>query len=266
MIRILFAHVEGPSEALLRTRRQLRRGVHGQLRTIPHCHSGMRFHRRLVLIGRGVGCIDLDGSAGEGRVKITYGTVGWIGAADAARIDRRRTRRAQIIRASEGRIANVHPGSSRCRLLKRVGNDKGDGKPEIRDVIVIERRHRACEAIRQINRTKRMLRRRIVLVQHEPHARRILRILHVHRGDAAFGERGRNDDAVKGGALRSVFVCIGRLTRYLEAAVDTIEGESDRIGESACSHCRVPQMVPVTSAKAARSVRRASGILKSLWP
>ena len=263
---IFFWDVERAGEALLRADRQLRRRVHGQLRAVPHRHRRLRLHRRLMLIGRGIGRVDFDGSVGEGRIEVTDRTIGRLAAVDRALFDGGGTSSVQIPSAASGRIANAHRRRSCGRLLKRVGNDKGDGKAEIRHVIVVKRRHGAREAVRQIDRTKRMLRRRIVLGQHEPHARRFLCILHIHRSDATFADRGGNNDAVEGGALRSVFVRVLRLAGHLEATIDTIEGKSDWTGEIAYSHCRAPQMVPVTSAKAARSVRRASGILKLLWP
>jgi hypothetical protein len=187
-------------------------------------------------------------------------------AVDAARIDGSGTSRVQIISAAHGRIVDAHHRGRRGGLLKRIGDDKGHGKTEIRHVLVVERRHRAREAVRQIDRAERVLRRRIVLGEHKPYARRTLRVAHIHRGDAAPGNRRGNDDAVEGGALRRIFVGIRRLARHLEAAIDAVEGKPDRIGEFGFSHGRFPQMVPVASAKVARNVRRASGILKSLWP
>jgi hypothetical protein len=63
---------------------------------------------RLILIGRGVGRVDLHRGGGEGAVEIANGAVGRLAAVDRAVIGGGGTSRAQIIRAPDGRIANAH--------------------------------------------------------------------------------------------------------------------------------------------------------------
>jgi hypothetical protein len=172
----------------------------------------------------------------------------------------------QIINAAPRRIADAHHSGSRGGLLERICDDEGNGNTEIRHVVIVECWHGARETVRQIDRAERMLGRCIVLGEHKPHARCIAGVIHVHRGDAALADRRGNDDAVERVPQRRIFVGIGGLARHLQAAIDAIEGKPDRSGQIALSHGPCPQMVPVTSAKAARSVRRASRSLKSLWP
>ena len=226
---IRLGDVECAGEALLWACGQLRRRVHRQLRAVPHGHGRMRLHRRLMLIGRGVGRVDLHRGIGEGTIEIADRTVGRIAAADAARIDGGRTGRVQIITARHGRIADADHRGSRSGLLERICDDEGDGKTEIRYVIVIEGRDGARKAVRQIDRAKRVLRRRIIFGENQPYSRRPLCIPHIYGSYAALGDGGGNDDAIEGGTLRRVLVGIGRLARDFQAAIDAIEGKADRI-------------------------------------
>jgi hypothetical protein len=190
----------------------------------------MRLHRRLVLVGRDVVRIDLHRRIGEGGVEIADGAIGRLGGAELAGIDRCRGRLMQIVFALRWRIVNAHQSRGTRRLLERIGDDEGDGETEERHDVVVQRGHRARKAVRQIDRAEGMLRRRVVLGQHQAHAGRMLCLLHVHRGDAASADRRRNDNAVERRALRRVFVGIGRLAGDLQAAIDAIERKADRVG------------------------------------
>ena len=161
---------------------------------------------------------------------------------------------------------DAHHRGGRGSLLERIGDHEGDRKSEVGHIVVVERGHGTREAVRQIDRAKRMLRRGVVLGENKAYARRTLGIADIHCGDAASGDRRGHDDAVERSAVGRVFVGIGRLACHFQAAIDAIERKPDRSVKFAFSHGCFPQMVPVASPKTARSVRRASGILKSLWP
>ena len=194
-----------------------------------------------------IGRVDLDRRICEGLFEFADRTVGWHTDAsagrltldaDAARIDGGGTCCMQIITAVHRLIADLHHSGGRGRPLERIGDDEGDRKTEIWHVVVVERRHRAGKTVWQTDRAKRLLRRCIVLREHQAHARCILRLLNIHRGDTALADGCGCDDTVQGGALRRVFVGIGRLARHFQRAVDAIDRKSDRIGEFTLSHGR----------------------------
>ena len=154
---ILLTDVEGVRQAFLRACRQLRRGVHGELRAVPHRHGRVQLYGRLILIWRGVRQIDLNWGVGERAVEITDRTVGRIAVADLARIDGGGTSRVQIISAAPWRIVDAHHSGSRGGLLECICDDEGNGKTEIRHVVIVECWHGARETVRQIDRAERML-------------------------------------------------------------------------------------------------------------
>src|ERR1700756_882326 len=126
----------------------------------------MRLHWRLILIRRGVGHVDLHRSAGEGGVEIAdravrrrlYGVV----RTAIAGIDGGSGRGVQIEIALRWRIVDAYHRGGAGRLFERICDDEGNGKAEIRHLVVVERWHRARKAVRQVDGAKWMLRRRIV--------------------------------------------------------------------------------------------------------
>src|SRR5262249_50059290 len=93
-----------------------------------------------------------------------------------------------------------------------------------------------------------------------------LRIAHVHADDAALADRRGHDETVGGLALCRVFVRVRGPAGHLQRTVDAVERATDWPGEIALRHRRSPYVRPAACVSVARSVRRASGILKSLWP
>jgi hypothetical protein len=263
---ILFRDVESASDTFLRTLSELRGDVQRELRTLPHRHSCVRFHRRLVLIGGGVSRIDPHRRAGKGAAEIADCVLRRLVRTKLTGIDRGCGCRVQTIVSFGGRIADPHHRGGGTCLLERFGDNEGDGEPEIRHLVVIKCGHRARETVRQIDGAERMLRRGIVLREDEAHAGRIARLLHINGGDTAFADRCGNDDPTERSTLRGVFIGIRRPAGHFQAAIDAVEGKTDRRGELDFSHVGFPQMLSVASARVARRVRRASGILKLLWP
>src|SRR5207248_9464461 len=151
-------------------------------------------------------------------------------------------------------------------LLEGFGNHESDGETKETYSVGIERGFRACEAIGQVNRTPGGLRRRIVLRQNEQHTRRALCIAHIHADDATLADCRGNDETIRGFALHRVFERVLGFAGHLQRTVDAVERAADRTSEIALRHGRSPQLSWAACASVARSVRRASGILKSLWP
>ena len=148
--------------------------------------------------------------------------------------------RVQVILAGRRSVADTDQSGGGAGLLEGFGNYEGDGEPEIAHRVGIERGLGAREAIRQINRTPRGLRRRIVLGQDEQHAGRALCIAHSDADDAALSDRRRHDETIRGLALYRVFKGVLCLAGHLQRAVDAIERASDRTGEIALRHGRSP--------------------------
>ena len=95
----------------------------------------------------------------------------------------------QVIFAGLRGVANTDQGGGGAGLLERFGDEESDGETKIAHCVGIERGLCAREAIRQVNRTPRGLRRCIVLGQNEQHAGRALCITYGHAEDASLADR-----------------------------------------------------------------------------
>lgn len=193
-----------------------------------------------MLIRRRIGRVDFHRCGGEGGFEIADGAIGGCAATGHAGVLRVRGSRAQVILAGLRAIAEVDQSGGGAGLLEGFGNHEGDGEPEIAHRVGIERGLCAGEAIRQVNRTPRGLRRCIVLGQNEQHAGRALCIAHVHANDAALADRRGHDETIRGLALGRVFERVLCPAGHLQRAVDAIERATDRTGEIALRHGRSP--------------------------
>src|SRR5262249_50893546 len=125
-------------------------------------------------------------------------------------------------------------------LLEGFGNHEGDGEAEKAYLIGIERRLRTRETVRQVDRTPRGLRRRVVLRQNEQHTGRAFGSAHTHADDTTLGYRRRHDETIGGFALRRIFEGVLRSTGHLQRTVHAVERAADRTSEIALCHGRSP--------------------------
>ncbi len=226
----------------------------------------MRFHRRRVLIRRRIGSIDLHGRGGERRFEIADRAVGGRTAVDHSRRLRVRGRRVQVILARLRGVADADQSSGRTGLLECLRDHEGNREAKKAHQVGIERGLRARETIRQLKWAPRRLRRCIVLGQNEEYAGRVLGIAYVHASDTALADRRGHDEPIRGLPLCRVFERVLGAARHLQGAVDAVERTADRARDIGLRHLKSPYARPAACVSVARSVRRASGILKSLWP
>jgi hypothetical protein len=208
----------------------------GQHLAVPYRHRRVRLHGGMVLIGRGVGGVDLHRRVSEAGVEIADRAVGGKNTIHAARVLGVRARRMQIIVAWHRCILHTDHRGGGAGLLERLSDNEGDGEAEILDLVGIERGLCAPKAIVQIDRTPWRLRRRIVFGHNEQDAGCALCVTYVDTKDAAFANPCGNDEAICGATLRRIFERIRRPTRHLQPAIDAIERKADRPCESAFRH------------------------------
>src|SRR5262245_35321802 len=219
-----------------------------------------------MLIRRCIGPIELHGRGGEGGFEIADRAVGGRTAINRSWNLRVRGRLAQVILGRLRGVAHVHQRGAGTGLLEALRDHEGDREAEKTHQVGIERGFCACETIRQVKRAPWRLRRCIILGQYEQHAGRALGIAYLYASDTALADRCGHDKPVRGLVLCGIFECVLGAARHLQRAVDTIERATDRSDEVALRHGESPYARPAAWVSVARSVRRASGILKSLWP
>ena len=199
----------------------------------------MRLHRRLVLIGRGVVRIDLRRRVGKTGFEIADGAVGGHAAVQATRVLGKGSRGVEIVLARQGIVLDADHRGGGAGLFKRLGDHERDREAEIEHLVGVERGLGAREAVPQVHRSPWGLGRRVVFGQYEQHARHDPSLARVDRDDAALGNRGADDEAIGGGALRRIFEGIGRSACHLQSAIDAIDRKADQVGLRAISHDNV---------------------------
>jgi hypothetical protein len=117
----------------------------------------------MVLIGGRVDRVDLDRRGGEGGFEVADGAVGDLAVSGLVRTLRVGRSGVQVIVAGQCGVADVEERSGIARLLERFGYYEGNRKSEIAHCVGIKRGLCAREAVRQVDRAPRGLRRRVVL-------------------------------------------------------------------------------------------------------
>ena len=185
-----------------------------ELVAVPGRDRGVRLHHRVRLIGRRVGCVELDRRCGEGAGEIARRRVGRA-AETRLVLDRGVLRRRKIERAVGRRIIDADELRGRARLLEGFGDDERDGLVIMLDLGAAEQLGGVVVALAEL---AGVLRR-----DDRQHAGRRLGVFQIDRRDAALGD-GCADHIAVGLVGDDIvpLIGVGRGARGLERTVDAV--------------------------------------------
>ncbi|MDQ1103689.1 hypothetical protein QE405_000973 [Nocardioides zeae] len=228
--------------------------VEGEQRAVPGGSGGVRLHRAVELVGRGVGRVDVHGGGGERRVGVTVD-----GVRLRARVDLLGgVGRAVLVEDDLGRLlVLVHPHEEGALAggLRRGRDDERDDLPAETDVLVLEHGELAVLGVGEPGGAG--------VVEHAPHAPVRERVARVHpQHPSAGGGRG-DEPGVQHVAVHRVLDRVRRRAGHLRDAVLPVEVPSHRPGRhllgddlrDGCRAVRAAHRAPPASRRSVWAVR-----------
>ena len=148
---ILGWNLEQVRDSFARGEDALCRIVQGEMISVPNSQSRVRLHRCLVLVGRGIVRIDLHRRAGVSGREVANRAIRGHAAIHAPWVLGGRAGDVEVIVTRQRIVIYTDHRSGGSGLLKRFGDDEGDGEAKVKHIVGVERGLGAREAVRQVD-------------------------------------------------------------------------------------------------------------------